>query len=330
MERLLDLLPSRPQPLVARWGVTALLVAVFFVFRLGAGPATGPYSFIFFIPPILLAAILFDHGSGAFAMALSVLAVSALLDWHADPVRHAAALTLFVIVSSFIVVVGEGMRTALERLVSAQAEARLLLQEQAHRTKNDLAIATSLIRLQGRAEKDNAVRAALDRAAERLNVLAKGHDYLRMATGDQVVETIDMQEYLGELCWSVGERLRDLRPIAVEVDAERVVTNSRQAIHMGLIVNELVTNALKHAFPGNRAGTIAVKLNRCAKGILLTIEDNGIGCPDGAGEGLGSRLTQLLVQQLRGTMTREATDPGCRILIEMPATDVLRSTPHTL
>lgn len=318
MERLLDLLPSKPQPLLVRWGVTALLVAVFFVFSLGAGAATGEYGFIFFIPPILLAAILFDRGSGAVAVLLSAVAVGALLNWHADPVRHAAALTLFVIVSLFVALVGEGMRTALERQVLAQSEARLLLQEQAHRTKNDLAIATSLIRLQGRAEKDKAIRAALDRAAERLNVLAKGHDYLRMATGDQVAETIDMQEYLGELCWSVGERLRDLRPIAVEVDAERVVTNRRHAIRMGLIVNELATNALKHAFPGNRAGTIAVKLHRSTKGLLLTIEDNGIGCPDGAAEGLGSRLTQLLVQQLRGTMTREATDPGCRILIEIP------------
>lgn len=319
MERLLHFLPTRPQPLLLRWSVTAVLVAIFVVFRLGAGPAAGQYSFIFFIPPILLASILFDGGSGAFATLLSALAVGAMLDWHDDPVRHVGALTLFAVVALFVVVVGEGMRTALEREVAAQQEADLLLQEQGHRIKNDLAIASSLITLQARSQKNEAVRAALETAVERLDVLAKGHDHLQAATGDQVT---DMQQYLGELCWNLGERLRGIRPIGVAVDAEHVVAPSQKAVRIGLIVNELVTNAFKHAFPGDSAGLVNVTLRRSTAGLLLVVEDNGAGCVEGAVEGLGSRLTRLLVQQLRGTMTRESAEPGCRIAIKIPPAEV--------
>jgi two-component sensor histidine kinase len=316
VESLLKFLPSKPQPLLVRYGVTTILVAVFFIFRIGTGPAAGQYTFILYIPPIILASILFDRGSGFFATALSALLVALMVDWQADPVRHLAPLTLFVVVSLFVVIVGEGMRKALERQVAAQEESELLLQEQGHRIKNDLAIASSLIALQARAYKDLTVRAALESAVARLHVLAQSHDHLRITTGDHVT---DMQEYLSEVCWKLGEALRGIRPIAVEVDADRVVTNTQKATRVGLIVNELVTNALKHAFPDDGAGTIWVKLHRTSTVLTLVVEDDGVGCPEEAEDGLGSRLTRLLVQQLGGTMTRESTTPGCRITITIPS-----------
>jgi two-component sensor histidine kinase len=218
--------------------------------------------------------------------------------------------------SLFVVIVGEGMRKALERQVAAQEESELLLQEQGHRIKNDLAIASSLIALQARAHKDRTVRAALESAVARLHVLAQSHDHLRITTGDHVT---DMQEYLSDVCWKLGEALRGIRPIAVEVDADRVVTNTQKATRIGLIVNELVTNALKHAFPDDGAGTVWVKVRRTPTELTLVVEDNGIGCPEEAKDGLGSRLTRLLVQQLGGTMTRESATPGCRITITIPS-----------
>ncbi len=315
MESLLKFLPSKPQPMWVRYGVTAVLVLVFFVFRLGASPAAGQYGFIFFIPPILAASIAFDRGSGFVATALSTLLVASLQDWHFDPVRYIAALTVFVVVSLFVVIVGEGMRKALEGSVAAQEDLELLLQEQGHRIKNDLAIASSLITLQARSQKDATARAALESAVGRLHVLAKGHDHLRMTTGDQVT---DMQDYLGEVCWKLGEALRGIRPIAVEVDADRVVTMTPKATRIGLIVNELVTNALKHAFPGDGAGTVRVRLRRSPAELTLVVEDDGVGCPEAAGDGLGSQLVRLLVQQLKGQMMREPAAPGCRITITIP------------
>lgn len=316
MESLLKLLPSRPQPPLVRYGLTAILVAIFFVFRLGAGSAAGEYSFIFFIPPILIAAIVFDRGSGVWATALSTAVVAARVDWHTQAAGHAAALTLFVLVSLFVTAVGEGMRLALEREQAAKQEADLLLQEQGHRIKNDLAIASSLTTLQARAQQDATARAALESAVTRLDVLAKSHDHLRIVTGDQVT---NMQDYLGEVCSKLGDTLRGLRPIAVEVDADRAEAGIQKAKRIGLIVNELVTNALKHAFPDDRDGKILVTLRQTAAELALRIEDDGIGCPEDAKDGLGSRLVRLLVQQLGGEVRREPTHPGCRVDIRIPA-----------
>ncbi|HUI98416.1 MAG TPA: hypothetical protein VLX44_21880, partial [Xanthobacteraceae bacterium] len=135
MENLLKFLPARPQPTLLRYGVSAALVIIFFILRLGAGAAAGQYSFVLFIPPILLASIIFDRGSGVLATALSTGLIGSLLDWSTDRWGHAAALTVFVLVAVFVVIVGEGMRKALERQVAAQEEAALLLEEQGHRIK---------------------------------------------------------------------------------------------------------------------------------------------------------------------------------------------------
>jgi len=316
MEALLKFLPERPQPIAVRYGASAALVLVSFAFRLGAGPAAGEYSFIFFIPPILAASVLFDRGSGFVATALSAALVGALLNWRVGALNHVSALTLFVCVSLFVVIVGEGMRKAMERSAAAGDELHLLLEEQGHRIKNDLAIASALIALQARAHGDPAVRAALESAVARVHVLAKGYDHLRVSARDQAT---DMEQYLGEVCWKLGESLRGVRPIAVEVDADRVEVRSQTATRLGLIVNELVTNALKHAFPDERGGTVYVRLRRNAGELTLEVEDDGIGCPDAPTEGLGSRLVRLLVQQLRGQMTRAASAPGCRIAIVIRA-----------
>lgn len=316
MESLLKFLPERPQPVLVRYGASAVMVLVFFAFHLGAGPAAGEYGFILFIPPILAASVLFDRGSGFFATILSAALVGALLDWRIGVVNHIAALTVFVCVSLFVVIVGEGMRKALERSAAAGADLELLLEEQGHRVKNDLAIASALIALQARAQSNSAVRSALESAVARVHVLAKGYDHLRVTERDQAT---DMPSYLGEVCWKLGEGLRGVRPIAVEVDADRVEVRSQMATRIGLIVNELVTNALKHAFPEERGGTVFVRMRRNGDELALSVEDDGVGCPDAPTEGLGSRVVRLLVQQLRGRMTREPAKPGCRVIIVMPA-----------
>jgi two-component sensor histidine kinase len=315
MENLLRLLPSQPQPPLVRIGVSAILVVLFFIFRLEAGVGADEYGFIFYVVPILLSAIVFDRGSGFFATALSVAGAASLLDWRVEPIQHLAALALFIVFCCVIVIVGEGMRKALERQVAAQAEAELLLREQGHRIKNDLAIACSLITLQARGQKDQAARNALEDAAGRLTVLAKSYDHLRITTGDELT---DMQQYLSEICWNLGEALRGLRPIAVIVDAAAVLVPSPTATRLGLIVNELVTNALKHAFPDDRAGTVKVELRSSNAQLVLVVEDDGVGCPENLQENLGSRLTRLLVQQLRGSISRHTVKPGCRVHITVP------------
>lgn len=317
VETLLKFLPSPGQPRAFRYGVTVVLVVVFFLFSLGAKVAAGPFGFLFLILPVLLASILFDRGSGFLATALGVLALASQLDWQTNPTGHLVALTIFAIVALFIAVSCEALRSALERGLAAEQELQLLLHEQRHRIKNDLALASSLTALQARSQSSPSVRAALESAIARLHVIAQTQDHLQFATGDQ---SVNMQEYLEELSWKVGEALRDIRPIAIRVDSDKVIMNSRQATRIGLIVNELVTNALKYAFPGGQAGTIRVTLRRGPEDLTIIVEDNGVGHPEHAQVGLGSHLVPLLVQQSGGSIKWESAAPGYRIVITMPLT----------
>jgi two-component sensor histidine kinase len=315
VETLLKFLPSPGQPRAVRYGVTIVLVAVFLLFSLAAGIAAGPFEFLFLILPVLLASVLYDRGSGFLATGLSVLAIASQLNWQADRLGNLVALVIFAIVAAFVAVFCEALRTALERGAAAQEELKLLLAEQRHRIKNDLALLSSMIALQARSQSSPSVRAALESAAARLRVVAEGQDQIQFATDDQ---TVNMQEYLEDVCWRLGEALRDVRPIAVRVDSENVIIDSRQAIRIGLMVNELATNALKHAFPGDRGGTIQVRLRQQPSDCVIVVEDDGVGCPEDMHAGLGSQLVTLLAQQSGGSIKREPVSPGCRVVISIP------------
>ena len=129
---------------------------------------------------------------------------------------------------------------------------------------------------------------------------------------------MNVQQYLEELCWNLGEALRDIRPIAIRVMSDKVVLSSRQATRIGLIVNELVTNALKYAFPGEQAGTINVLLRRGTAELTIVVEDNGVGHPEDEQDGLGSRLVRLLAEQSGGSIKRGSATPGYRLVITIP------------
>ena len=316
METLLKLLPPPGQPRLIRYGAASVLVAVFFLVSLGARGASGPFEFILLVLPVLLAAVLYDRGSGFVATGLGALALASQLDWQVDPVAHLVTVTLFVIVGLFIAVFCEALRSALERGIAAQRELQLSLQEQRHRIKNDLALLSSMIALQARSQPSPPVREALEGAVARLRVIAEGQAHLQPAAADQLA--VNMQVYLEDVCWRLGEALRDVRPIALKVDSEEVMLDAKQAIRIGLIVNELVTNALKHAFSVERGGTIQVRLWRRPADLTIVVEDDGVGCPEDAQGGLGSRVVSLLAQQSGGSIKRESANPGCRVVITMP------------
>lgn len=86
---------------------------------------------------------------------------------------------------------------------------------------------------------------------------------------------------------------------------------------IAIIVNELVTNSLKYAFPDGRPGHVKVALHTDGD-VVLTVTDNGTGFRTEGGEGIGSRVLSLLTQQLGGTLTRENLAQGCRVTLRMP------------
>ena len=102
------------------------------------------------------------------------------------------------------------------------------------------------------------------------------------------------------------------------VDAERMDVPRAVATSTGLIVNELVTNAFKYAFPDGRAGTVRVSLATTPDEVKLCVCDDGVGYMPGERKGLGTRLTAHLARQVGGSIHREDEQPGCRVVAQFP------------
>ncbi len=319
MESVLRLLPPRPQPLIVRYGFATLIVAVSGLLFIGLRGTTGFDGAFLFFPGIFLASILFDRGSGFYATGLSVLFIYYQLYRPGDDLLapdRVLPVTLFAILAVALATVSEAMRKAWERAVAAEKAKDLLLQELGHRTKNNLALVTSVLSLQARSLSNPESKSALENAVARVHVIANAHEFLNPHQGHELIE---MRGYLEELCKRLGEALRDVRPIAVRVEADPIELASERAVAIGLIVNELVTNAFKYAFPQDQSGAVTVALTR-ASPPTLRVEDNGIGCAEQMGEGTGTKLVRLLVQQLGGRIKWTPANPGCRVIVTIGET----------
>lgn len=211
-------------------------------------------------------------------------------------------------------------RDRLERLAAQQA---VLLREVDHRVANSLQLISAMIGLQARRLDDGNARDLLRRAAERVDAVALVHR--RLYTSNDV-EFVDMDQYLANL---VAEFRRALEPDSpasrIELTAEPVRIETDKAVSIGLIVNELVTNALKYAYPGQDAGPVRIKVNQAGTGLRLSIEDDGVGCPPpdatpqrAKGSGVGSIIVKAMADTLKATITQDPAWPGTRFVLDVP------------
>jgi two-component system, sensor histidine kinase PdtaS len=258
---------------------------------------------------------LFDRATGCFSVVLSTLLVTSLLNWHVRPGAHLGALSLFVFVGVCLVFIAEGLHRALETANAAQRASTLLLDEMSHRVKNKFAMVSSIITLQARRSSPE-VRQALDDIARRVSVIAAVHDYLQLSRHEGM---IDMSEYVPTLCKALSEALLGPRPISITGRSEKVDLPPDRALAIGLIVNELVTNALKYAFDESEQGRVDVDLNLKGTSLVLAVQDNGRGYPSNVEAGLGTRLITTFAAQLGGTPTwNSPCQRGCRTTVEFP------------
>lgn len=313
---LLQLLPRRRFPIALRYAATTAFVGIALLLRLALEGPLRDYPLLLFIPAIFFAALLFDKGSGFYATVLStLLAAFFFIDPRYSfrvPGSDLLPLAIYVAIGFTISALTEALRKTVEKLSVAEEAKSVLLQEMAHRTKNDIAMVASVLSLQARGQAEPAARRALEAAIARVGVIAKAQERLRAAeTGIRV----DMADYLTALCGGLGDLLRDVRPIAVRVRADPVELTSSQAVSIGLIVNELVTNAFKYAFPAGQGGAVDVEFRRRDDLVEIVVSDNGVGCPAASADGLGSRLVRLLAAQMQGSVRREPADPGCRVAV---------------
>ena len=197
------------------------------------------------------------------------------------------------------------LRKTLGELKSALAEKTVLLKEVHHRVKNNLAVIVSLLGMKAGAIEGAEAQRALEDSQQRVRSIASIHEHL---SGTEHLDRIVFAEYAEQLVQELGG-IYDIasRQIAIGVDAEPIEMGIHRAIPCALILNELVTNALKHAFPGGRGGEVRVSLRQSAPGELeLNVEDNGVGCPRIAaarsGKSLGLRIVEILAKQLEGSL----------------------------
>jgi PAS domain S-box-containing protein len=201
-------------------------------------------------------------------------------------------------------------RKAAEATITASLnEKEILLREIHHRVKNNLQIITSLIRLQNRQISDPGTIHALLDSENRIRSMALVHEKLYRSTD---LANIDFNDYIRSLTSSlITAYSADPSRIRLIIDIKDVSLDINRAIPVGLIMNELVANALKHAFPEGWSGKITLTGRRTPAGITLSVQDNGVGLPEGLDwrntSTLGLHLIITLIQQVHGSIELNST-----------------------
>jgi len=225
----------------------------------------------------------------------------------------------------------ERVRLEREHAIAAERIGMLLL-KLTHRVKNSLQIIAGMVSIEARSHKSGEGKAALERVSHRINALEQLYSKLSDAN---TVEAVDAATYLDELCRDIIASVHKEggTSIVLKTDIESELLPTDRAITIGLIVNELVTNAVKYAFPNGTKGTILVTLKRVSGELCLTVADNGQGLDSGRAEsGLGGRLVEGFAQQLGGQLKRESGNEGTIVCLTWPspeASDDLRSVRGT-
>lgn len=213
------------------------------------------------------------------------------------------------------------LREANQRLEASVREKELLLREVHHRVKGNLQVVSSLLSMQGEASGDDRLRHALEDARARTRSMGLVHERLYQSAS---LAQIDFPDYVGRLgddlitacAGRVGAVRLERHMAAVELGIDT-------AVPLGLIANELISNALKYAFPGGRSGSIVVELKTAAAGRwTLAVRDDGAGYPPDfdpeRGGSFGLRLVRLLAEQIGGQVRFSRSGPGAWVEVEFP------------
>lgn len=204
------------------------------------------------------------------------------------------------------------------KAVAADRHKDLLAAELAHRIKNSLSVISGLLTLESRRglspcrERYQAMQTRLAAVASLYDLIARSNAF----------GPVDMRTYLTGIAGGLRASLLDREgTIEIAVDAEPLTINGDHAVSVGLLVNELVTNAIKHAFPLGR-GRIVLGFHRREGELTLSVQDDGVGLDAVAGQspeaGLGMRFVDAFVQQIGGRLLRDSAPTGTTVTVRLP------------
>jgi two-component sensor histidine kinase len=324
-------LPRRLSPVLPHWAgelIAAMLclvaAAVVRLALYALAPGVAPFVLLF--PATLIASLI-----GGWRAGMLTLSVSELFAWYFVVLPRgfiwkgeAQPANLLIILFTGLIMVGavEAFRRVAWREASAGetkvAERDLLLRELEHRMKNNFQTVSALLEMQMRRSKDEPVREALNQALGRVVSISNAH---RNLYADAASRSVDMAIYLNNLCSDLADALflGQLVRLVCEVDGGEL--DRDRAVAVGLIVNELVTNAAKHAFSEGRPGQIKVAFHRQTGGYRLTVEDDGRGLPLDFGsrrQGMGRGLVEAFTRQAGGSLT-VGGGPGAKFEVDLAA-----------
>jgi two-component sensor histidine kinase len=203
---------------------------------------------------------------------------------------------------------------------AALEQQQMLLHEVNHRVKNSLQLVSSLLRLQARRIPDATARRQLEDATTRISTIAHIHQRLYR---DQDIKKINFGAFLSELC---ADLQGSASHCALEVRSPNFPVTTDRAIPLALIVNELVTNAFKYAYPGEESGgRVSVHVDLKDGEIAILVKDDGVGLPEGfsvaGGGNLGMILIGSLLTQLSGRIEITNNLPGACFTVTVPIDD---------
>ena len=296
----------------------AILLAALLA-RATAGGAFNTVPFITVFPAIVLATLFGGWRAGAAAATLGGVA-----GWYyqVEPGgsfalgrEFALILAVYAATAALLVYVMHRLNQAIDELADERERTSVLFQELQHRVANNMAFLAAVLNLQRRSiETAPEVAAhALDETVNRLNTMARIHRRLY----DPAVVNLPVSQFFKDLCTDILNA-SGARNVVCVVEVPPITLDLKRLVTLALLVSEIVTNSVKHAFSQAQQGTISIKMECKDRECVLQVSDDGRGMPAGdKGEGLGSRITQSLATQLGGTIAI-TSGGGTQTRVEFP------------
>ena len=207
-----------------------------------------------------------------------------------------------------------------EELRASNARLEALLREVNHRVSNSLQLVSAFVHMQAGALSDQGAKTALQDTQRRIQAIAQVHR--RLYTSNDV-DLVSMDDYLAALVTELEQTWSTpASPRALKLSSEPIRLKTDRAISLGVIVNELVSNACKYAYAADMNGEVRIRLSGGDTGMFeLSVEDDGCGLPpDGSikGTGLGTKLVRAMAASLQAEVSFDSDHPGCRAMVRAP------------
>jgi two-component sensor histidine kinase len=329
-------------PLWIRLAITGVALAAAYLVQIPLERNVPGEPFLLFLLVVIGATLAFGARIGFVTVAVSTLLsilffepIGSFALYHASDL---IGIELYAIVAGGCVLAFAKLGTALiaaannsEALNVSERNKSMLLRELVHGVANNFTAVATLISMKSASISDTKAKSVLEEAMEQVGVMA--HVHRRLRTGNQEV-SLGGNTFMQGLCDDLKASMARGLPITIECKADSRSLCMDQAVSLGLIVNELVTNAIKHAFPDNRSGNICVQLEAHEDRLHLLVADDGVGFAgrNQSKPGMGHDLVRGLSRQLGGELEVDSSKRGSTFRLSIPYVrpDLPIPSPHSI